>query len=88
MKHRYRISPQGQGPEPTDADLRRYRDHGRLLHNYARARDMLHRRPLYRDPKAFLVLLLIVLLAWLVSETEGRKDDDGTTAPSEQQGPE
>lgn len=73
MKHRYRISPQGQGAEPSDAELRRYQDHGRLLYNYQRARDLLHRKPLYKDPKAFLVLLLIVLVAWLVSEAGHKK---------------
>lgn len=68
MKRRYRISPQGLGPEPSDAELRRYRDAGRLLHNYQRARDLLHRRPLYRDRRAFLALLLVILIAWLASE--------------------
>lgn len=73
MKHRYRISPQGRGPEPSDAELARYRDSRRLLHNYQRARDLLHRKPLYRDPKAFLALLLIVLLAILIAESMERK---------------
>lgn len=78
MKHRYRITREGRGPEPTDAELLRYRDSGKLLHNYQRARDLLHRRPLYKDPKSFLVLLLIVLLAWLISETSEKQ-----TAPEQ-----
>jgi len=68
MKPRFRITPQGAGQEPSDAELLRYRDRGKLMHNYQRARDLMHRKPLYRDPKAFLALLLIVLLAWLISE--------------------
>lgn len=83
MKQRYRISPQGQGPEPSDAELRRYQDHGRLLHNYQRARDLMHRRPLYRDPKAFLVLLLIVLLAWIISESGSEAPPPDTTHAKE-----
>lgn len=68
MKHRYRISPEGRGPEPTDAEVLRYRDSRKLLYNYQRAHTLLHRRPIYKDPKAFLALLLIVLLAWFISE--------------------
>lgn len=94
MKHRYRISPQGRGPEPSDAELARYRDSRRLLHNYQRARDLLHRKPLYRDPKAFLALLLIVLLAILIAESMERKPADqrapqapGTQAPMPSKAP-
>lgn len=85
MKHSYRITREGRGPEPTDAELLRYRDSGRLLHNYQRARDLLHRRPVYKDPKALLVLLLIVLLAWLISETS-EKPTSPEPAPTEQSG--
>jgi len=68
MKRRYRISPEGSRPPLTDAEIARYRDPKRLLYNYQRARNLLHRKPLYKDPKAFLALLLIVLLAWFISE--------------------
>lgn len=85
MKHRYRITPEGRGPEPSDAELLRYKDSGKLLHNYQRARNLLHRRPVYKDPKAFLVLLLIVLLAWLISEST-EKPEAPVPAPVEQSG--
>jgi hypothetical protein len=67
MKAHYRISSKQSGAPPTDSELARFRDPERLLHNYHRA---VHRPkvPLYRDPKAFLALLLIVLLAWFLSE--------------------
>jgi hypothetical protein len=84
MKLRYRILPQGRGPEPTDAELARYRDGRRLLYNYQRARALMHRRPIYRDPKAFLALLLIVLLALFISETLEREPPPAAP-PVEQQ---
>ncbi len=62
MNQHYRITPNGRGPEPTDAELLRYKDSGKLLFNYQRAATLLHRKPLYKDPKAFMVLVLIVLL--------------------------
>lgn len=68
MRTRYRISHEGRPAEPTDEELARFRDTKRLQYNYQRAARSLHRRPLYRDPKAFLALLLIVLLAWFLSE--------------------
>lgn len=82
MNHRYRISPQGMGPEPSDAELLRYRDSGKLLYNYQRAATILHRKPLYKDPKAFLVLVLIVLLAWFISEVVEKGEQGKTSSPS------
>jgi len=66
MKPQYRISPKGSGPAPTDAEIERYRDPKRLIYNYHKA-VMRSKRPLYRDPKAFIVLVLIVLLALYLS---------------------
>lgn len=87
MKHRYRISPEGRGTEPTDSELLRYKDGGRLLYNYQKAASLLHRRPIYRDPRAFLVLLVIVLLAWLISEAgpgpKAPEEDTTTAAPAQ-----
>lgn len=83
MKKHYRIAPGGTRPAPSDAEIARYRDTKRLYYNYQRARDRWHRRPLYRDPKAFLALLLIVLLAWLLSEAVG--PEQGPPAPAVQE---
>jgi hypothetical protein len=82
MKHRYRITPKGRGVEPSDEELARLADGKRLMYDYQRA----VRRPtvpLYRDPKAFLVLILIVLLAWLFSGGHGTdpvQDETSTEA--------
>lgn len=73
MKQRYRISPEGRQPEPTDAEIARYRDPKRLQYNYHRALGLLHRRPIYKDPKAFLALLLIVLVVWLIVEAQEKE---------------
>ncbi|HQW04406.1 MAG: hypothetical protein IPH05_06020 [Flavobacteriales bacterium] len=66
MKRRYHITPEGR-PEPTAKEIERLKDPKRLLHNYHRAVQR-PKLPIYRDPKAFLALLLIVLLAWFLSE--------------------
>lgn len=82
MKRRYHIAPK-KNSTPTDAELARYQDPNRLVQNYHRAVRR-PRVPLYRDPKAFLALLLIVLLAILLTEVvEDRKND--TPVPTDQQ---
>ncbi|MEZ4739662.1 MAG: hypothetical protein R2818_10020 [Flavobacteriales bacterium] len=73
MKRRYHITPEGR-PQPTDKEIERLKDPKRLLYNYEKA----VRRPqvpIYKDPKAFLVLLLIVLLAWFLSDPAEKVPD-------------
>ena len=84
MNQRYRISPEGRPQEPTDAEIARYRDPKRLVYNYHRATRLFHRRPIYKDPKAFFALLLIVLLAWLISEVVDKEHRSKVPSRSEQ----
>lgn len=83
MSKQYRISPEGRGPEPTGEEVRRYKDSARLLHNYQQAKVLMHRRPLYRDPKAFLALVILVLLAILLSEIGDRDEPPSVPPPTE-----
>ena len=84
MKQHYKITPEGRGPEPSEAELLHYRDSAKLIHNYQRAKVLLHRKPLYRDPKAFLALMLIVLLAIFIAEVVDKEPKPG---PEHEQGP-
>ncbi len=84
MKRRYRITPEGQGQQPTDAELARYRDPKRLIYNYTNAVQR-PKRPLYRDPKAFLFLVLIVLFAIYISERLEHRKQDLPVDPAEQE---
>ncbi|HEX2615918.1 MAG TPA: hypothetical protein VHL57_00170 [Flavobacteriales bacterium] len=83
MRQRYRISPESGRERLSDADVARYRDGARLLHNYQKAARMMHRKPLYKDPRAFLALLIIVLIAILVAEAVD-KDRKPSAPPTEQ----
>lgn len=82
MKRSYRISPEGRGVPPSEAEIARYRDPQRLIYNYTRVVRR-PRRPLYRDPKAFLLLLFILLIAYLISE-ERQKQAAPPIAPTQQ----
>jgi hypothetical protein len=83
MKQHYKITPEGRGPEPTDQEIARYADGKRLIYNYHRA----IRRPnvpIYRDPKAFIALLIIVLLTWLITEVADERHAPPVTEDKEQ----
>ncbi len=79
MKKEYRIKKQGAGPADTESG--RYRDFGKLLYAHQRVTRPLYRRPLYKDPRAFLVILLIVLITILIAETTGKGRPDATAPP-------
>lgn len=52
----------------SDAEVARHADAERLLYNYHHAVRPLYKRPLYKDPRTFIALLVLVLLALLISE--------------------
>ena len=81
MKRQYRITPEGP-LQPTEAEIARYRDPKRLIYNYTKAVQR-PKRPLYKDPKAFILLLLIVL-AYLISEGHLNSDKKATPTPEQQ----
>jgi len=83
MKQRYHISKEGR-KELTDAEIAQYRDPKKLLYNYQKAKLLLHKKPLYKDPKSFLVLILIVALAIFIAEVV-EKDQAGGNEQKEQQ---
>ena len=64
----YEIEKEPKQPELRDEDITKYKDFGKFTANYEQTLKRLHKRPLYKDPKAFLALVLIVVIAWLVWE--------------------
>ena len=84
MSRRYRISPQGP-PPLTDADIAKHKDARRLIYNYQRATKALHKRPIYKDPKAFFALLMIVVLAILIAEAVEQDNAPEPPQKSQQQ---
>ena len=53
---------------PSEKEMGRYKDFGKLVHNYERATEPLYRRLLYRNRKRFMALLLILIILYLVFE--------------------
>lgn len=84
MKRTYRIV---RGKTPGDEEIAGYKDHSRLQANYNKAIKMIHRRPIYKDPKAFLAILLIALLVWMIMEANDPKEGRPVKAGDEQIAP-
>ena len=67
-------------PDPSDEQVKKHKDFKKLLYNYQRATKPLYKTPLYKNRKVFLALLLILLLAYIVSEyTDKEKKDKKET---------
>lgn len=70
-----KINKENDAKSPSKESIEKYKNFSHLSHEY----DRLTKRPkvpLYKDKKMFLMLLLIVLVAYLVSEavSEEKKD--------------
>lgn len=53
---------------PSQEEMSKYKDFGKLTHNYQRMTKPLYKRPLFRYRKGFLMILLILLLLCLIIE--------------------
>lgn len=69
-------------PLPDDAEINKYKDFGKLVHNYQRATKPLYHKPLYKQPKVFIFLVMIVLLAILLAKVS-EKEKEQSPAPTE-----
>ncbi len=63
-KFKFDIDPK----EPREEQIAKHKDFGKVMQNYQRMTNPLYRTPLYRYRKIFIVVLLALLVAWLVSE--------------------
>ncbi|NNE54931.1 MAG: hypothetical protein HKN32_02845 [Flavobacteriales bacterium] len=67
----------------SDQEISKYKDFGKVVTNYEQAKNMIHKRPLYKDPRAFLALLVVLLIVYLVSESA--RDAQNPDAPEIEQ---
>lgn len=62
---KFKVIKQAKPAEPTKEQMARYKDFATLSHQYERIAKR-PKRPLYRDPKLFMLLLIIGLVMLLV----------------------
>ncbi len=63
-----------------DEDIMKYKDFGQLTTNYQEVINRVHKKPLYKDPKAFITLVLAIIILYLVLEAVN--EDSSTPAPT------
>lgn len=61
--------------EPTPAQLKKYKDFSTVAHNYERLTKR-PKKPLYKDPKLFILLVLIGLIFLLVFMESDKEEGD------------
>ncbi len=68
-KHQFKITDK----EVADEIIARNKNFKKLKANYEEALKPLYKKPLYKNPKTFVVILIICLLAYIISEYTGTK---------------
>jgi hypothetical protein len=53
---------------PSEEEMNRYKDFGKLTYNYQRATKPLYKRSIYRYRKGFLIILLVLIVLLLILE--------------------
>ena len=78
----YKIDRSNQKEELKDSEIYKYKDFGKLTTNYQKVIKRLHKKPLYKDPRAFIALILILVVLWLVIEAANEASPEDMQAPA------
>lgn len=62
--YKFNINPR----PPKEEKIAEHRDFGKVMRNYKRTVNPMQNTPLYKYRKVFFALLLVLVVAWLVSE--------------------
>lgn len=87
MKNKYKINI--DQPLPSEDKISQHKDFGRILADYHNLTQPIYRRPLYKNPKAFIGLVFILSIAFLVfwaveqEEKEKAKTEEAAKMPQE-----
>ena len=73
MKHNYNIRV--DEPDPSEEVINSHRNFDRLLADHRNLTEPLYRRPLYRNPRAFIGLVMILLISFLVWQAVEEEDE-------------
>lgn len=79
---KYKVNRNNSTDLPSAETIAKYKNFGQLSHEY----DKLVKRPkvpIYRDKKMFLVLLLIVLVAFLLAQIGDEEAEENATIPAQ-----
>ncbi len=58
----------------TDEQISKYKDYGKVVSSYEQTLHNVHKKPLYKNPFAFLALLVFLLILYLVLKSVGSNE--------------
>lgn len=80
---KYKLNKDLVDKTPSEQETESYKDFGQLTHAYDKV--VKHqKKPLYKNPKAFLGLILIIVITWLVFEEVSKEGDKSEQTDTEQ----
>ena len=62
---------------PSDEKIDKHKDFKKLKANYDKQVAPLYKKPLYKDPKALIVVLIILLLTYILVEVYQKEEGEG-----------
>lgn len=80
---KYKLNKDLVDKTPSEQETESYKDFGQLTHAYDKVVKR-PKKPLYKDPKAFIGLVLIIVIVWLVFEEVTKEDDKSEQFDTEQ----
>jgi hypothetical protein len=72
---------------PESDDLSKYKDFGKVVTDYQKLAHDLHRKPLYKDKRLFLFVLIALLLLYLLFESQREQPQEKSPTPPESSQP-
>lgn len=64
---KYKLNKEKSPKIPSKESMDKHKDFGKLFHNYENFTKR-PKKPIYKDPKYFLALLIIVAIVYLINE--------------------
>ena len=68
----------------TEEEITEFKDFSRVRANYQKALSDIHRKPIHKNPKLFVGILMIILIAYIIFELVEKQEKERQNAPAEQ----
>jgi hypothetical protein len=82
---KYKVNRNQNEPSiPSKEKMAQYKDFSKLSHNYEKLTKR-PKRPLYKDPKIFIALVLLVVIVYLIVESDSNKKNDQKEDPLQEE---
>ena len=76
---KYKLNNENESTTPSDSTIAKHKDFGRLFHEYENITER-PKKPLYKNPKFFLFVIITCLIAYIIFTeiSESDKSENNT----------